>query len=536
MPLYEGDFVRFFINDVERSDYVLEYERTASLCEIGDVFSVVVQSNIPAVPDPYDDVLIKEYWDGSLGNVLKGYVLETNQTNDAVIYIEGQDKSVLLAEYFIPQQIIANGETVDYWMNWVASQVGLTIYFGATSSAIVEEDTPLGLQYAADVVEMLERLGGYFVRYDSQNNRLETFRLQDSQPTITLTDTDNKINVMERTVGTKKTRNVVKVYGRVRFNPFTGEEETIFAKSRTNIPELLVDKVMAVVNPIIRKQSHAVIVATKILNMVNTIDDTQHYTLQGFYPNISYGQNAFVNIDTLNFNFYGSKTISTISARVDEEGVYTTITLGEKCDRVSIQLPTPPVYICSSGEGVGISWDAGDTFYPSNYGLSQDALTCSGIAVNSYDYQMLWTNDGFWRRYTNQGAWVKFMDAVPDSIDEDGYTIVGEDVKIIKLTASKPNWGTFYILGVWGNRNLIGRTIVYKTIDFGGTWTSVLLAGEKARTPPTHSSAKWPPGVPQIPKFWGGTSGTIPYDIAVSTDGVPYVVLQNLFDLGPPDD
>ena len=77
--------------------------------------------------------------------------------------------------------------------------------------------------------------------------------------------------------------------------------------------------------------------------------------------------------------------ITTISSRADEEGVYTTITLGQKCDRVSVQLPTPPIYACTSGAGVGISWDGGDTFTPSNYGLPLENYMCSGIAVNKID-------------------------------------------------------------------------------------------------------------------------------------------------------
>jgi hypothetical protein len=410
-------------------------------------------------------------------------------------------------------------------MSWIAAKVGLDIYFGATSDAIVEHDTPMGLQMAGDVVEMLERLAGYFVKYDSQNNRLETFRLKSSQPTITITDTSDKVNVMERKIGTRKTRNVVKVYGRIRFDPFTGEEETIFAKASTNIPELLVDKITVIANPIIRKQSHAMIVATKVLNIVNTVDDIQHYTLQGFYPDLEYGQQAFVNIDTLNFNFYGSKRITTISSRADEEGVYTTITLGQKCDRVSIQLPTPPIYICSSGAGVGISWDGGDTFTPSNYGLPLENYMCSGIAVNNYDYHMLWTISGFFRRYTNQGTWLKFMDTVPDFIDEDGFTIVGERVKVVKVVASKPFWGTFYILGVAGNRNNIARTVVFKTVDFGTTWTSKLLSGERVWI---QDYSEWPPGT----QANQGILAAIPWDIVCAPDGAPYVILGSYFDFG----
>ena len=535
MALFEGRFVRVFINGVDRSDYVLEYERTSSLCEMGDIFSIDMHSNLPEIPDPYANVLIQEWWDGNLGNVLRGYVLETQQSETGRILIDGQDKSILLMDYFIPQQVEANAESVDHWMNWVASQVGLNIHFGATSTAIVAPGTPMGLQNASDVIGMLERQAGYFVKYDSQNDRLETFRLGSSQPTITITDTSNLVSAIERTVGTTKTRNVVKVYGRVRFDPFTGEEETIFAEARTNIPELLVDKIAVVANPIIRRQGDAMIVATKVMSIMNTVDDLQHYSLQGFYPDIEYGQNAFVNVDSHNINFFGSKRITTISSKVGAEGVYTTITLGQKCDRVSVQFATPPIYICTNGAGVGISWDSGDTFLPSNYGLPGEALVCSGIAVNSYDYQMLWTISGFYRRYTNQGTWLKFMDTVPDSFDNfDGYPVPGEEVKIVKMVASKPFWGTFYILGVWGNRNLLARTIVYKTVDFGTTWTSKLLNGYRVDFSGRGDFPRW---TPTPPYNYGVAPFTIPWDIVCAPDGVPYVVLCAIWgDTAPPED
>ena len=542
MALFEGRFVRVFINGVDRSDYVLEYERTSSLCEMGDSFSIDVHSDIPEVPDPYANVLIQEWWDGDLGNVLRGYVIETQQTETGRILIDGQDKSILLADYFISRQVEANGESVDYWMSWVASKVGLNVHFEATSTAIVAPGTPMGLQNASDVIGMLERQAGYFVKYDSQNDRLETFRLGSSQPTITITGTSNLVNAMERTVGTTKTRNVVKVYGRVRFDPFTGEEETIFAETRTNIPELLVDKIAVIANPIIRRQSDAMIVATKVMNIMNTVDDIQHYSLQGLYPDIEYGQNAFVNVDTHNINFFGSKRITTISSRVDQEGVYTTITLGQKCDRVSVQLPTPPVYICSTGAGVGISWDGGDIFTSSNYGLPAEAMVCSGIAVNNYDYQMLWTVSGFYRRYTNQGTWLKFMDVLPDWTDEwHSHTeMTGDQVTIIKLVASKPHWGTFYILGIsYDSLYYIGRTIVWKTTDFGTTWTHKLLPGQAAYffmgDIPGPKTFEWPSAneVPETPfhiydKYNSALKGTIPSDLVCSPDGTPFVLLRTL--------
>ncbi len=531
MPLQEGKFVHLFINGTERSEYILEYERTTGLCSVGDTFSLSLQANIPIVPDPYDNILIKEFWDGSLGTVLRGYSIEINQTHDAIILVDGQDKSVLLSDYFIPAQREAAGETVDYWVANIAAQAGLSVTFGATSSAIVEEGTPMGLQTALDVILNLERLGGYFIRYSSQNDRLETFRLTTSQPTITIDDSGDELNVAERLRGTEKTRNVVKVYGGMKFNPFTEEEEIIFAKASSNIPELLVDKIVVVANPMIKKQTHAFIVANKVLNIMNTVDDIQHYTLQGFYPSLDYGEYALIDVDTLNYTFYGPKQITTLSSRADEQGVYTTVTVGEKCDRVSIQLPTPPVYACTNGDGVGVSWDGGDNFAASSYGLVGNALVCSGIAVNNYDNHMLWTADGFYRRYSSQGTWVKFMDTLPDGEEFDGYSVIGSEVKIVKLEANKASPSTFYILGVWGNRNDIARTIVYKTVDFGNTWTSNILWAYKV----FHNDiGGWPTGTPS--GYVGINHGSIPSDLVCGPDGTPYVILRGLvFIVGPPD-
>ena len=482
MTVESGNFVQIFIDGTNRTQYVVEYNRVSSLCEMGDSFTLQLADTYPATLNPYQDILIKESYDGNTGNVLRGYILKINKDFTRSTYqIEGMDKSVLLDDYFIHEQIEANDEAVDYWIEYIAGLAGLSVSFQASApNVFVEKGTLLGMQSALDSLLTLERLAAYYIRYDSQTDQLIAFRLGTSEPQITI---DNEVTAVTRDLGTDKTRNVVKVYGGYTFTPGTLPFESnaiqLFAQARTEIPELLVDKTMVVANPNLKKQAYLYIVADRMLNALNSIDDVQTYSLVGFYPDVSIGNYAYINFDNF-INYEGDRLITTIATTLNSSGAVTNITIGEKCPRITIQFPVPPVYATSDLDGVAISLDGGDNFTTSNAGLTTSGeLHGLNIAANSYGQQMVLTQAGLYRRASQLAAWIpvpgELDDPTNDAGDIPAPTVSG--ISIVKVVDEPTNRDLFHLLT--NGYNTLGdpRCWIYTTTNFGTSWNSKQIQG-----------------------------------------------------------
>lgn len=355
MTIEVGEFVRLFVNGTERTEYVISYSRKDSLCELGVSFTIELSPEYPTILDLYDDIEINEYYSGDLATVLKGYSISIEKSFDTgSIIMTGQDKSILLHEYFIDHQIEGNGESVDYWIDYIAGLAGLLVQFNVTSPAIVDAGTPLGLQNAADVILMLERKAAYYIKYDSSFDNLVVFRLGTSEPSMTITT--NESIAVNQSLGTDNTRNIVKIYGGYKFDIITGLSEQIFVKAEANVPELVVDKIAVIANPSLKSFTSAYVVANRILDVVAGIDDEQIYQLAGFFPDRTVGESVYVDVDFKNIDIKGNQIITSIEASVSKsDGVITNIGTGDKCPRLSVQLPIPPILVTTDLDGVGVS-------------------------------------------------------------------------------------------------------------------------------------------------------------------------------------
>ena len=480
VDLVAGNFVQVTIDGTDRTDHVISYNRYSSLCELGDSYELVISSDYPATLDPYQSIIITEWYDGASDVVLRGYILSIDQDFDGEFRIVGQDKSILLFDYFIPSQIKSEGESVDYWIQWYADQVGLAIDFQANSAnTIVEVDTFMGLQTAGQGILTLERLAAYYIRFDSDQDKLIAYRLGSSNPAITIND----IEEAKRTLGTEKTRNVVKVYGGYKYSFIPGEPpERIFAEARSVVPGLLVDKTVVVNSPGLRKQTYVDIVADRILNTVNSIDDVQLYSVPELIPDLEVGQVASINVSySPHITYDGDREITSIEAAVGEQGATTIIGIGEKCARISIEFPTPPVYATTTDDGVAVSWNAGDNFGPSNTGLTASGLIGKNIGVNSYGQQMLLTAAGIYRRPSSLSSWVFMNDAasLPDPVNDSNDQpsgVYSGDLTLIRIVDEPTNRNIFHLLANGTSLSGgLGRSWVYTTIDFGNSWNSSQL-------------------------------------------------------------
>jgi hypothetical protein len=478
MDFHIPDYVQVSIEGNDATPYVISYHRRDDLCEIGESFDLSLSDQYPWTLDPYNDVIIKELYGGSTGYVLRGYIIEIAQDfQEGEIKIKGLDKSTLLNDYYIAQELKSTGQTVDYWINRIIQMTGLSVHFDVHSNYVVEVDTPLGYQTAADAILKLERLAAYYTKYDSQNDYIKIFRLSSSQPVITIsTSGSNKPIEVDRKLGTENTRNVVKIYGGYKYDPITKTTTQVFDSAKTEMPELLVDKTSVVNSSAVRSQTYAHIVANRILAVVNSLDDEQFYMLAGFYPTVYVGNGCYIDVDHANYDYKGNRMITSIETSVDSKGATTTIGVGKKCPRIAIQLADPPIFITTTKDGVGVSWDGGNNFVLSNTGLiGSDAKFAWSIAVNQYGQSMVLTADGPYRRWGTGGVWHKVPGTLPDppnsSYDFVPTTISG--VTLAKVVEEPTRYNKFHILARkiptsasgWNN-----RTWVYSTRNFGSTW------------------------------------------------------------------
>ena len=478
MSVFSPDYVTVEIDGVDRTAFIIDYHRYDSICELGQEFTFTMSPDMPDVLEPYQDVLIEEHYDGNDGTVIRGFVISFSRDFIGSNWtIQGHDKSILLFDYFIGEQVTSNGENVDFWMQYMADLVGLNLTFQAVASSqsIVADETPLGMQHAGDAVLSLERIAGYFVKYDSNLDSLVTYRLGSSEPVMTIS------SALEATreLGTEKTRNVVKIYGGYRFNPDDLGVTQIFASARSNIPELLVDKTVVVANPNLNRQTYAFIVAHRLLNVVNSLDDVQFYTLPGFYPDLQVGQVVYINLPN---NYYiqyeGDRVITSIEAQLDQNGATTIIGIGDKCPRIAIVLPVPPVYATTEQDGVAVSFNGGDSFKTSNIGLTGVSGYMDGrsIAVNSYGQQMVVTASGLFRRASSLATWINIsanLDApVNDALDDPPFSVpfTSSGITVTRVADETTHRNVFHLLANSGTDP--ERCWIYTTEDFGQTWVN----------------------------------------------------------------
>lgn len=479
MALHLPDFVRVTIDGQDRTAYVISYSRHSTLCSFSDVFTLEMSFEIPQIPDPYDEIVIRELYDGENEKVIGGYVIDVIQDYDRGAYVlNGQDRTLLLDDYFIHTQHFANNESVAYWMNWYASLVGLTVqYDSSVSQFIVEEGTPMGMITASEGIALLERLAAVYIKYDAEIDKLRVFRINTSESVINITN--DSTTAFKRETGTEKTRNVVKVHGGYRFNIFDGTSTQVFATARTDIPELIVDKTSVIVNPLIRRTTIAQIVATRILGLVDDLDDIVIVDTAGFYPFVDVGEHGSINVGRGDFTYNGDRQLTSIQTTVDTNGAITIFTFGEKCPRVSIIPPLSIVYATATTGGVLISYDGGDSFEPYNAGFvsASESDVGSGIdgrniAANKYSQLMSVADNKLYKRAGKYGSWSEITNLGDPSDDEGLYSPSYTDLRLVKVEKEAGYYGKFHVLA---KSTANPRWWVYWTDNFGTSWDSMQL-------------------------------------------------------------
>jgi hypothetical protein len=169
--------------------------------------------------------------------------------------------------------------------------------------------------------------------------------------------------------------------------------------------------------------------------------------------------------------------VTSINISVDQNGARTTFTVGEKCPRVSVSPPPVPIYVTDTKNGVGVSWDAGEAFSPSNTGLTTaNDLSGKSIAVNNYGRQMVVTMAGLHKRWSGLSTWIdvtNLPDPTNESNDPDPLGITNLEMMKVVDEPLKPY--TFHMIASGGHPSGWYRSYVYTTEDYGYNWDTTQM-------------------------------------------------------------
>lgn len=484
MALYE-DFLKITIDGTDLSDYVINYQRNESMCEPGAYFVLTMTRKKPdnSMLDIgiSDDVVIEEKYGGGFDRTIKGFVTSVNiDAEKATMQVSGADKYILLADYFLDDREVTGGETVAYWIEEICGRAGLSVQFDAdadtpTKGSGTEEGTPLGLQFALDSIKMLERRGSVYTRYDSDLDKVVVYRLDTSEPKVNINST-NLVNINRQTA-TESTRNVVKAWGGFRYDWLDGKTEQIFGSARIDMDELVVDKTTMIANPEIKTTTFANIVAQRVLSVTAELDDLIIAECAGLYPDVKIAEWANINISQGEFNYTRERQITSLAITVQNDGAKTTFTFGEKCPRISIFPPVTPIYVTTTKDGAGVSWDAGDSFVQSNIGLTTSGeLHGKSIAVNNYGRQFLVTAAGLYKRYSSADTWTAITN-MPEPTNEsnDITPVTLSGLELIKVVDEPLRPYTFHVLTEGHHPSGWYRWYVYTTEDYGYNWKTTQM-------------------------------------------------------------
>lgn len=484
MTVY-SDFITATIDGVDLSDYVITYSRTSSMCEPGQLFTLTMTRKKPDDSlisiDVADSVVLKEKYTGSPDTTLKGFVTSVSiDAENAIMTVKGADKYVLIADYFVNERLETSGQSVAYWIEYLCNLAELDVQFDsypyiATEGIGDEEGTPLGMQSALDAIRLLERKGTVYTRYDSDLDKIVVYRLNSSEPQVNINSSN--LLTFDRKEGKAGTRNVVNVWGGYKYDWITGDEKRFDAQARAIIPELIVDQTTVVASPEIKSLTFANIVANRILAVTAELDDLVMCECAGLYPAIKVGDWAYITISQGEISYNRTRQITSLGATVDTGGAQSVYTFGEKCPRISISPPLTPVYVTDTDDGVGISWDAGESFTLSNVGLTGDALHGKSVAVNNYGRGMTVTAGGLYKRFSDMSPWYQVIN-LPDPTNEsnDPSPLGITNLDMIKVVDEPLKPYTFHMVA--SGANYSGgwyRSYVYSTKDYGYTWNTTQM-------------------------------------------------------------
>jgi hypothetical protein len=455
------------IGGVDFSSYVRSIKREHYICRPVGTATISVDPDNALACTPGSAVSISE-----MGTQrFTGYVCDTTKGHMEPLYeIVCQDELKKLSEYnFVDEAVVANGETITYWIHYFLDRVGITSRIVAETIDTVPPGIEFHLESCMDIVKKLCNTQGWQMYADASG----TVHVGDFLIPGTPTNISNTTRVSDLS-DDSWLRNEVVVFG---YGNVKGE-------ITTTIPELGTETRSAVLaNPYIRTQEQAQAIAAQMMGYFDTPLDTKEIAMEG-------GERASYLLENVGTT---DGYVGTISGQVTglettfaEDGYIQTHYLNERC---------PGFWALGSGSPTGGSCFIGhksagvyrydypaDVATAKNTGLAGTALECHDLKVDPHFYgdgrRRVWrvTAGGVYKSDDDAETWqvVNFPDPVNAAGDSPAPTV--SDLTFYGMAFDKILRGVVYVLAGYITPN--DRLWLYKTEDFGDTWVSVAVYGQ----------------------------------------------------------
>ena len=446
------------------SSYVSSIERRHCVCDTMATGTVSLVYTCPTSLNPYDTIVIHEQ--GT--KVFTGYVASISREKLAgLINIQFTDPSIRLQDYWITQGYTANGETVQYWIQFFCDLAGVTCTFNTTLPELVpapEDPTAYNWEFssAMSIIQELMTTNGYWM-YSDVDGVIHFTQGFVSTASVTLQAGDNILRA-SRERSTTPARNRAIVFG--RYNRFS--------EATTVVPALGdAEKTVVIASPNLVLQSSINALATKLASAFGEVSDEKILTVLGDpdiqIPKFAHVVDSWLDVDV-------TEQITEVQSRMNNNGYTMELRINQKCPRVwgltDFLAASMVAYNNLAGCRVleSYSWDvrngilSGEDIWDNHGNVD--------YAKSSESTKVFWKVDGS-NIFNSIDSGETWTDVAPTSVenfklDEPAPTIA--DITFTQVITDPNNADRAYITGTWTHSNGFHRVVLIKTWDFGETW------------------------------------------------------------------
>jgi len=443
------------IGGADFSSYVVSIERDHFICR--PVGSATIGLDPENAPDcnPRATVVITE-----MGTKrFTGYATDVIRERVPARYeVQCLDELKRLVEYqFVDEAIVANGETLTYWIEFFLDRVGIASHSVATTTKIVPSGIEFMCESPMDIVKKLCSVVGWQIYADADG----TVHVGDFLTAGVPTAITNYTTVADLE-DDSWLRNKVVVFG---YNNVVGIHEETIAELGTET------RTAVLASPYIPTQADAQDVADDMATYFNTPLDTKEITMEG-------GERVTALLDTLSVadDYVGtiSGLVTGLESNFSQDGYTVTHFLNERCPGFwGLWEAKSPIYCGlnhpTSDGGLGIwrtidhiSWD------DFSYNLAGTELDINAVALNPFDTSNVWiaTRGGVFE--TSGSVWSEVTMDDPTNLAGDSPAPEAADLDWVDIGFDRFNSGTIYVLATKASGT--ARSWLYKTTTSGASW------------------------------------------------------------------
>jgi len=421
-----------YVNGSDISDKVSRIEIEKDICKIAATCRLELDPNAYSGIDPWDDL---EIWEMGAKR-FTGYVDEvTKERMPHACVVSGTDVLKRANLYFIHEEQVSSGESLEYWVNKLLNISGLSdaVVYGSTDKTI-PENYIFHLQSAGDYIQMIAAYAGWVIYADGLG-RIHFKHPDYSSPTHTISSGALTKHKLERSRDRMWIRNRAIVFGTLgiaadvsRSNYYMGNETIVAAVASSEWDTF--EKAYATANEMLDEYNDPM-----DLKWILTPGDT--------------GYELGQTIDIIDrFTGVGGgrsyrALVTNIISEMSDDGYIMRVGTDAKCPRIwgwGRYFPSNlGTFWCSLDGGGAYRWDIANlTWVAQNDGLTGDALFIREIDVDWTTFDIAWaaTYDGIYKFY--YGFWEKqtLPDPVNDAGDSPAPTYADLDFASIEVISS----------------------------------------------------------------------------------------------------